>query len=119
VPTTPTESRFTGAWAGTTFQGRPIAFTVSAEQRITSITVDYAMNGCTGSKTLSDLTVSIGQPGSLMGPLVDFTVGPPGGPDTTALHFLFTSDTTANGTVAFINYTGCGNGGGTWSAVKR
>ena len=66
VPTTPTESRFTGAWAGTTFQGRPIAFTVSAEQRITSITVDYAMNGCTGSKTLSDLTVSIGQPGSLM-----------------------------------------------------
>jgi hypothetical protein len=45
--TTPSVSRFTGDWTGTTFQGQPIAFTVSADKTITSITVDYAMNGRT------------------------------------------------------------------------
>jgi hypothetical protein len=117
--THPTPVTYAGEWAGTTVQGSPITFTVSADEKVTSITIAYNFNGCTGSTTLSNLNIAIGVPGAVTAALADYAAGPPGGPNSTAIHFFFPSTTAANGSVAFINYSGCGNSGGTWSAVKR
>ena len=46
-----------GEWRGTTFQGRPISFTVSPEQQVTSISLGYQIDTCSGVDTFSDLTV--------------------------------------------------------------
>ncbi len=38
--TSPTTVSYDGQWIGTTFQGRPIAFTVSSDQKVTAITIE-------------------------------------------------------------------------------
>jgi hypothetical protein len=53
----PTPVGYAGQWTGTTAQGRPIAFTVSADEKVTSITVGYSFNGCSGSQTFSNLNL--------------------------------------------------------------
>src|SRR5688572_11814170 len=47
-----------GQWTGTTEQGTPITFTVSADEILTTITVGYRFNGCSGTQTFSNLTVA-------------------------------------------------------------
>lgn len=46
-----------GGWSGTTFQGRPISFTVSPEQQVTTISLGYQIDTCSGVDTFSDLKV--------------------------------------------------------------
>src|SRR5262245_36687085 len=58
-PTPPGASSHAGEWAGTTFQGQPISFTVSSAQRVTAISVGYAFSGCSGVETFADLDVAI------------------------------------------------------------
>ena len=47
-----------GEWRGTTSQGMPIALTVSADERVTTITLGYDFDGCAGSHTFSDVNVA-------------------------------------------------------------
>jgi hypothetical protein len=44
-----------GEWGGTTFQGRPISFTVSPEQQVTTISLGYQIDTCSGVETFSGL----------------------------------------------------------------
>ena len=57
-PTSPGPVRvgYAGEWSGTTFQGRPISFTVSPEQQVTKISLGYQIDTCSGVDTFSDLT---------------------------------------------------------------
>ena len=57
-PTGTSTSSLVGSWSGTTFQGRAIAFTVSADQ-LTSLTVGYAIDTCSGVATFSNLAVPL------------------------------------------------------------
>jgi hypothetical protein len=119
-PTSPSKPDYGGQWTGTTAQtSSTINFTVSSDNRVTAIAIQYSFNGCSGAKTFASVNVPIGDIGSGIAQTADYTAGPAGGPDTTSVHFNFTSNTTATGTVAFVNYADCGSAGGTFSASKR
>jgi hypothetical protein len=123
-PTTPSpEARYDGQWNGTTSQGKPIAFTVGTEQKVTAITVGYGFSGCSGEKTFSGLNLDIGFPPGparvTIGPGFGYGSGPPDGPNYTQVYGSFTSTTTATGSVVFGAYSGCGNAGAIWTAAKR
>ncbi len=128
--TTPSRTGYDGAWSGTTTQGRTIAFTVSPDQKVTTITVGYNLNGCSGSQTFSGLALDIvtvqRPPGSpSAGPFENpsFGYGSASGssdnPNLIEISGAFTSSETATGVVVFNNYSGCGNGGATWNATRR
>jgi len=114
---------YAGQWSGTTSQGRPIAFTVSPDQKVTAITVGYSFNGCSGVNTFSNLTLDIGNPPNprvpTLGPGFGYGSGPPDGPNYTQVYGSFTSNTTASGSVVFGGYPDCGNGGAIWTATRR
>jgi len=46
-----------GEWSGTTFQDRSILFTVSPEQQVTTISLGYQIDTCSGVDTFSGLNV--------------------------------------------------------------
>ena len=52
---TTTSSSFAGLWSGTTFQGRTISFTVSPDQMVTTLSVGYQIDTCSGTETFADL----------------------------------------------------------------
>jgi hypothetical protein len=128
-PSSPSPLVYDGEWNGTTSQGRSITVTVSADQKVTSITVEYNFNGCSGSKTFSNLSLAIARsqpppgnpqaPGPFDNPGFGFGSGAPDGPDFTQVYGAFTSSQTATGSVVFGGYSGCGNGGAIWTAGKR
>src|SRR6266550_3857565 len=122
-PTRPSSQsvRYDGQWSGTTADGRPITFIVSPDQKVTAITVEYSINGCFGVKTFTDLRLDIdtSQTRSALRPGFTYSTGPAGGPDRTDVLGTFVSSTSANGSVLLVNYSGCGNGGGFWTASKR
>jgi hypothetical protein len=124
TPTTPTAGAgYDGQWSGTTSQGRPIAFTVSSDQKVTAITVGYSFNGCSGLNTFPNLNLDIGYPPNpaapSAGPGFGYGSGPPDGPNYTQIYGSFSSNTAATGSVVFGAYAGCGNGIGIWSARKN
>lgn len=116
---------FTGEWSGTTPQGASIAFSVSANQTVTSITVGYRFNGCSGTNTFSNLSLDIGQSGfpprvpTQSNPGFGYGSGSPEAPNYTQVLGTFTSGQTATGSVTFLNFTNCGNAVTNWSATKR
>jgi len=116
-------ARYDGEWSGTTSQGRPITFTVSADQKVTALTVGYNFNGCSGANTFSNLNLDIGNPPSptapSLGPSFGYGSGPPDGANFTQVLGSFTSSTTATGSVVFGAYAGCGTAFGAWNASKR
>ena len=85
-PTTPSSAaldRLDGQWGGTTSQGRPIAFVVSPDRKVTSITVEYGFGGCAGVNTFSNLNVAIEEPRTPIGALppgFEYGSGPPSEP---------------------------------------
>jgi hypothetical protein len=115
--------RYDGEWSGMTSQGRPISFTVSAGQKVTTITLGYSFNGCSGTKTFPGLSLDIGNPpnpGSPSGgPGFGYGSGPPDAPNYTQVYGTFASSTTVNGSVVFGDYTNCGNGIAIWTATKK
>jgi hypothetical protein len=122
APTPPSggAADYQGQWAGTTSQGRPISFTVSADQKVTAITVGYSFGSCSGSNTYSNLNLAIGtglNPSSGVG--FGFGSGSPEGPSYVQVYGSFASSTTASGTLVFGSFPGCGNAGGIWTATKR
>ena len=128
-PSTPSPVVYDGVWNGTTSQGRSITVIVSSDQKVTSITVEYNFNGCSGSKTFSNLSLTIAKsqpppgnpqaPGPFDNPGFGFGSGAPDGADFTQVSGAFTSGQTATGSVVFGSYSGCGNGGAIWTASKR
>ena len=68
-PTTPSPSAgYEGQWSGTTFQGRPISFTVSPDQKVTAITLGYSFGNCSGTHTFSNLNLDIARPPNPLSP---------------------------------------------------
>lgn len=119
---------YAGQWSGTTTQGRSITLSVSAEQKVTSITVGYNFGGCSGTHTFSDLSLDIGtgpsglpprQPSQPSLPGFGFGSGSPEAPNFTQVTGFFTSNQTASGSAAFLNVPDCGNAVANWSAAKR
>ncbi len=105
-----------------------MSFTVSPEQRVTSITVNYALNGCSGSATFTGLAVDIatvqrppGNPGA--GPFDNlgfgYASGGPQGANSINLTGAFTSTGTATGVTIYSDFHGCGSGVATWNATRR
>jgi len=122
-PSTGVPPRYDGEWSGTTSQGRPISFTVSADQKVTAITVGYSFNSCSGTKTFPGLSLDIGNPpnpGSPSGgPGFGYGSGPPDAPNYTQVYGTFASSTAVSGSVVFGDYTNCGNAIGIWSATRK
>ena len=112
----PTPLNFNGDWSGTTSQGRAIRFTI-ANLQVTTVTVEYAFSGCTGSVTIP-ATAPLLNPGGTASAVVTHTPNGLSGPSRTVVNFLFPSITTANGTVQFADYPGCGSTNATWTAAK-
>jgi hypothetical protein len=127
-PTTPTPppgglAGYAGEWGGTTSQGRPLSFTVSADQKVTAITVDYNFNGCAGVKTFSNLSLDIARPTNpnapVAGPGFGYGTGPPEGGDFTQVVGFFAPNGTVTGSVVFVEYGSCGNAVAIWTATRR
>lgn len=118
APSRPTPLDFSGSWAGTTSQGRPITYTVSPDLRITALTVEYAFGNCLGDFTLSPNVALLNTSGTAAA-VVNY---PPSGPATqgrASVNFLFRSITSADGTLQFVAFPTCGNANATWTATKR
>jgi hypothetical protein len=116
-------ARYEGQWSGVTSQGRTISFTVSPDQKVTTITLGYSFNGCTGTSSFPNLNLIIASgpsPGSpTPGPGFGYGSGPPDGPNYIQVYGAFSSYMAATGSVAFGDFSGCGNGGGIWTATKN
>ena len=125
---TPTLS--VGQWSGTTSQGTTIDFSVSSDEKVTTITIGYSFNACSGSQTFSGLDLRTAPdvtciPGPCSGAISSYrafgyaTSGPIDGPRT-AVNGLFVSANRAEGQAGFFNYPGCGTASGVgWTATKR
>jgi|SRR5215471_7338000 len=113
----PTPVDFSGRWAGTTSQGKAITFTVSADLRITALSVDYAFDSCSGNVTLSP-NAAVQNPNGNATAVVTDTPNGPGGANRTIVNFLFASPVTATGTVQFIAFPGCASTNSPWTARR-
>jgi hypothetical protein len=117
-PARPTPLDFSGHWAGTTSQNRPITFTVSADLHVTAVTVGYDFAGCSGTVTMTPNVPLLNTSGTADA-VVTYAPNGPTGPSRTTVRFFFPSTTSANGTVEFADYPGCGNTSTRWTADKR
>ena len=117
-PSRPTPLDFSGEWAGTTSQGRPIAFTVSQDLRITAVTVEYAFASCSGTLTIPANAPLLNTSGTATAVVKD-PPGGPAGPVASDVRFLFPSITRSNGTIMLAAGPGCGGATATWTASKR
>ena len=129
TPSSATTSRSVGRWIGTTAQGATIAFVVSTAEVLTDLSVGYNFNGCSGTKTFSNLSVRtastvICNPGPCDAMTLAyrsfeyFDVTSGSGP-TTAVIGLFLSDGRAQGIVSFRDYPSCGTAASVeWSASR-
>jgi hypothetical protein len=119
-----------GEWSGTTAQGAPITFVVSPDERVTTITLGYDFNGCTGSHTFSNLSVPTAPdltciPGPCSGVLSSYrafgySAGSVVAGPMTQINGLFLPRNEAKGQVTFRNYAGCGDLITTeWTATRR
>ena len=129
-PLTATAFRTVGEWSGTTSQGMPIAFTVSENETVTTITLGYDFNGCSGSHTFSDLNVRTAPdltciPGPCSGVVTTYRAfaysnGSVGGGPVTQVNGLFLPRNQARGQVTFSDYPSCGTAPPVeWTASKR
>lgn len=118
-----------GQWNGTTAQGRPITFTISPDETVTSITIGHDFNGCSGSQTFSSLSLPTKPtveciPAPCPSGVTSFrgfnyAAGNPFDGQATEVHGLL-SGNTAQGTVNFRNFAACGSMiGVSWTATKR
>ena len=124
-----TGGAYAGQWAGTTAQGRPIAFTISSSDAVTTITVGHDFNGCVGTETFSGLDLSVVPNVSCIpGPCppsvsyhgFSYSSGSSAANPSTELNAVMLSTTSAQGSVNFRNFAGCGNAIGiAWTAARR
>ena len=119
-----------GQWNGTTAQGAPIAFTVSTDEALTELAVGYNFNGCSGTQTFSNLSVSTKPdvtcvPGPCSGTLSShrqfaYSSGRVATEPNTTVIGLFLPGNLAQGQASFRDYPGCGTATGVeWTATRR
>lgn len=134
-PGTPAPSNgYAGRWTGTvlvlplvapgsgplTIRSQPLSFTISADQRVTDISIGYDFNGCSGVRTFPGLSIAIGaSPFGSQGQGWGFGSPTSDRTDHIQVYGAFTSDRTATGTSLFIEFPGCNSGVGNWSATKQ
>jgi hypothetical protein len=132
-PTTPTAPPgFSGQWSGVTQQGQPITFTISAEEKVTSIVVGYNFNGCSGTQTYSNLALEIKPqieciPAPCPADLSSYRsiahdTGDPFQGPSTSIRGFFTQNQglfMGQGAAYFRNYPGCGTAQTGWSASRK
>jgi hypothetical protein len=127
--TRPSSTSLEGQWSGTTAQGTPISFTVSADQKVTAITIGYRFSGCAGTQTFTSLSLEtapnvICVPGPCPASLTSFRSfnyanGPLEGP-ATSVNGLFSTTSSAEGQLTFRDYPGCGSATGVgWTAARQ
>lgn len=129
IPAAPTQSLgYAGDWIGTTLQGDAIGFTVSVEQKVTEIRIDYRLNGCSGMKFIPGLAIEIvritrppGNPsvGPFDNPGFGYASAATADRDIISVSGAFTSNDTATGVTTFVEFVGCGSGVAPWSARRR
>lgn len=118
-PTTPT-SAFAGIWRGETSQGQAITYTVSADERVTRLEIQYAFGNCQGVETYDnlDLPVDASNPSRA----ATFALGAPVsvGPNRSVyiVGGMSRAGRSANGTATFRDYPGCVNSNATWLASR-
>ena len=118
-----------GEWQGTTSQGKPIAFTVSADEKVTSITVGYAFNDCSGTREFNELKVATAPDLTcLPGPCprtaasyraFGFSDGTVTGGPYTQINGVFLPRNQAKGQAIFRDYPNCGTATVQWAATRR
>jgi hypothetical protein len=130
-PTSPSVTSLSvGAWSGTTSQGAPITFTVSANEVLTTLSVGYSFNGCSATETFSNLNVSTVPdiqcvPGPCSGTIatyraLSFTSSSVRTGPITIVNGVFVPGNRAQGVVSFFDFPGCGTATGIeWSATRR
>ena len=121
---------YEGQWSGTTAQGKAVTFTISSDQNVTTLTVEYEFNGCSGTQTFSSLSVSILPnvqciPAPCSNQLLsyrafNYSVGTSLEGPGTSINGLFVSAGRAEGLLHFRGFPGCGDALSVpWSATKR
>lgn len=129
-PSSVAQSLSVGEWIGTTSQGMPIAFTVSPSELVTTISVGYDFNGCSGSNTFSDLNVRAAPqvtciPGPCSGVVTSYRAfgysnGSFGSGPVTQINGLFLPGNQARGQAIFSDYPSCGTAApAEWTAHRR
>ena len=118
LPLTGTRSLSVGEWSGTTSQGMPITLIVSPDETVTTITLGYNFNGCSGSHTFADLNVPTNPdvtciPGPCSGTLESYrafgySAGSVGSGPLTQVNGLFLPGNQAKGQTTFSDYPTCG-----------
>jgi hypothetical protein len=124
TPTTPTERiGYAGEWQGTLLQGGDaISFTVSDAQQVTAITIHYRINGCSGTKTFSGLSLGLvpvagaGAPGNNT---FQYQSAGADAVDFVGVQATFESPNAAGGITILDNFAGCGGGQMIWTARRR
>jgi hypothetical protein len=134
VPTAPTPSMpssdYAGLWSGTTAQGTPVTFTISTDEKVTTISIAHSFDGCSESRTFSGLTLPIlrdVQCARLLctptaSPLPQFvlTRGNVGHEPSIQFVGLFPSTTQAEGFINLRDYPGCADALVVrWNATRR
>ncbi|MEX2272674.1 MAG: hypothetical protein WD690_14470 [Vicinamibacterales bacterium] len=131
-PTSPSGSLSlsVGQWAGTTDQGAAISFEVSSAETLTSLSVAYSFNGCSGMQTYSNLNISTRPtvicipgpcpPNTPSSRTFAFSDGTPGSSPVTMVNGLFILGGRAQGIASFRDYPGCGTADRVaWTATRR
>lgn len=130
-PSATNQSLTIGEWSGTTSQGMPIAFSVSQDEKVTTLTLGYRFNSCSGTQTFSNLSLPTAPDVTCVpGPCpttvssyraFSFTDGSRlNGQPITSVNGLFLPGNRAEGQAGFNDYVGCGTAAGvTWTAFRR
>ena len=122
APSAGPSAGYTGEWVGTTSLGTAIRFVVSGDQRVVEIVAGYRVQQCSGTKTFADVNAAIGSPPDpARAQERGFGYGSPtlDGSDSTQVAGIFTSPTTAVGSILFLEFPGCGTAFGQWTASRR
>lgn len=119
-----------GQWSGTTAQGAPISFSVSADEVLTTITVGHSFNGCTGTETFSNVNLPTKSDVSCIPAPCSAAITSYrsfsysnrafGSERYISVNGLFFPAGRAEGQVVFTGYPSCGTGASVpWTATRR
>jgi|SRR5688572_14783619 len=114
----PSAPGYAGEWSGTTFQGQQISFSVSADNKVTALSVGYVFSGCSGVERLSGLNETISDPTT--GGFSQFARTLADG-RTISVTIVFVADQIASGGLGFYGAPSCGSTGtgGPFNASRR
>jgi len=129
VPMLGASSLSVGEWEGTTSQGKRIAFTVSEDETVTSITLGYSFNRCSGTRKFQELNVPTTPnltciPGPCPSTAASyrafgFSDGTYGAAGYTQINGVFLPRNQAKGQAIFSDYPDCGSATVQWTATRR